>query len=101
MSEKEKFNKLPDKLTMDKDISEKAKMLYVVLYSHCIWKKDILIVQIDQATLAKELSCCVRTVRSCIKELKFKGWINVKNKGYNRPNIMTLHKEKKRGKCKK
>jgi len=96
--QKEKFNKLPDRLTMDKTITEKAKMLYLILYSHCTWNVDILAVQIDQATLAKELDCSISSVKRATKELKSNGWISVKNKGYNRPNIIILRKEKKRRK---
>jgi len=88
------FAQIP--IEMIKDVSPRTLALYAVIYGYCSnWKSPNPVGIVDQKTLSRKLGCCIRTVKSCMRELHKTGWATVKQTGLNCPNAITLHGKKK------
>jgi biotin operon repressor len=81
------FTQVPNCVLRSKKISMGAKMAYAALLSYA-WSNDYCFP--GQQRLADDIGVTRQTANDYIKELKQKGFVNVKRQGQGRTNIYEL-----------
>lgn len=81
------FTQVPNSVIKDVSLSRGARLLYVILSSYS-WDKDFCYPA--QETLAREIGLTDRQVRSLLKELEAAGYIGIRKRGYESPNVYIL-----------
>jgi biotin operon repressor len=81
------FTQVPNAILRSKKISPGAKLAYSGLLSYA-WHQDCCFP--GQDTLGADLGVTRQTVNEYIRELRSKGFINVKRRGQGRSNIYEL-----------
>ncbi len=81
------FTQVPNAILRSKEISPGAKLAYSGLLSYA-WNNDYCFP--GQETLGNDIGVTRQTVNEYIKELRTKGFIQVKRRGQGRSNIYEL-----------
>src|SRR6476661_5389294 len=78
------FTQLPNYILRDKKLSFGARLAYAVLLSYA-WQEDSCFP--GQQRMAEDLGTSDRSIRTFLKELKERRYIDWKQQGLNRPNV--------------
>ena len=78
------FTQLPRYVLRDKRLSFGARLTYAVLLSYA-WQEERCFP--GQKRMAQDLGTSDRSIRTFLKELKRRGYVDWKQQGLNKPNI--------------
>lgn len=84
----EGFTQMPNAILRSKEIGGMEKATYSLLLSYA-WHNDFCFPGQDR--LAEDLGCSRASANTYIKNLRTKGFINVKRQGLNKPNLYELN----------
>jgi hypothetical protein len=84
----EGFTQIPNAILRSKEIGGMEKCTYSLLLSYA-WHNDSCFPGQDR--LAQDLGCHRSTANGYIRNLRKKGFINVKRQGLNKPNIYEVN----------
>ncbi len=84
----EGFTQMPNAILRSKEIGGMEKATYALLLSYA-WNNDFCFP--GQERLATDLGCSRQSANTYIKNLRQKGFINVKRQGLNKPNLYEIN----------
>ena len=86
------FSQVPNYVLRSGELSPGAKLTYAMLISYA-WQNDFCFP--GQARLAKDIGVTDRSVRTYLKELQQKRYLNIKQQGLMKPNLYELDLKRK------
>lgn len=82
------FTQIPNAILEDVNLNDGDKITYALLLGYG-WDTNSCFP--GQETLAQRQGKKVRSIRDHLKNLEKKGWITIKQRGFNKTNQYTLH----------